>query len=72
MLSYSIDEKPDVTVIAYGYTASLAAESAANLFMEEELLVDVLIPSRLRPVPIDDFYRQSRVQGVLWWWRKGT
>ena len=55
MLSYPIDEKPDVTVIAYGYTASLAAESAANLFMEEELLVDVLIPSRLRPVPIDDF-----------------
>ena len=36
-------------------TLRSAAESAANLFMEEELLVDVLIPSRLRPVPIDDF-----------------
>jgi len=54
-LSYAPDETPDVTVIAYGYAASLAAEAAADLFMEEELLVDVLVPSCLRPVPIDDF-----------------
>lgn len=54
-LSYAPDEIPDATVIAYGYTASLAAEAAADLFMEEELLVDVLVPSCLRPVPIDDF-----------------
>ncbi len=54
-LSYSPNEKPDVTVIAYGFAASLVAEAAADLFMEEELLVDVLVPSCLRPVPVDDF-----------------
>lgn len=53
-LSFVPDETPDVTVIAYGYAASLAVEAAADLFMQEELLVDVLVPSCLRPVPIED------------------
>lgn len=53
-LSCAPDETPDVTVIAYGYAASLAAEAAIDLFMQEELLVDVLVPSCLRPVPIED------------------
>lgn len=54
-LSFAPDEAPDITVIAYGYIASLVAEVAADLFMEEEVLVDVLVPSALKPVPIKDF-----------------
>jgi len=54
-LSITPDETPDVTVIAYGYVASLAVQAAVDLFMDDELLVEVLVPSCLKPVPIDDF-----------------
>ena len=48
------DEKPDVTLITYGGMASIACEAAQKIFMEEELIVEVLIPSLIKPVPIKD------------------
>jgi pyruvate/2-oxoglutarate/acetoin dehydrogenase E1 component len=62
-LSFAPNEKPDITVISYGHAASLAAEAAADLFMEEELIVDVLVASCLKPVPVDDFLPSIKHSG---------
>ncbi len=48
------DSSPDVTLIVYGGMAPLATEAVYNLFMREEILVEVLIPSIVKPIPIDD------------------
>lgn len=45
---------PDVTLVAYGGMAALAAEAAYTAFMQEEILVDVLLPSVISPVPTAD------------------
>jgi pyruvate/2-oxoglutarate/acetoin dehydrogenase E1 component len=48
------DSSPNVTLVVYGGMAPLATEAAYNLFMREEILVEVLIPSIVKPIPIDD------------------
>jgi 2-oxoisovalerate dehydrogenase E1 component len=46
--------QPDVTIVAYGHSLTVA-ESAAQKLREEELEVEILAPSLLSPLPIQTF-----------------
>ena len=48
------NEDPDVTLIVYGGMAPIAIDAALSLFMEEEILVEIIIPSIIKPIPIED------------------
>lgn len=52
-LKFDKTETPEITLIAYGGMASLAVEAAISTFFEEEVLSEVLIPSAIKPFPID-------------------
>ncbi len=58
-------EAPDVTLIVYGAMALLATKAAFNLFMEHEIVVEILIPSLVKPLPVSDIlpsvHRSKRV-----------
>lgn len=49
-------ETPDLTLIGYGGMAPLAIEAAKKILIEDELMVEILIPSLVKPVPFDDFF----------------
>lgn len=58
-------EKPDATLAAYGGMVSLAAEAAWNVFMEEELLVELVVPSLVKPFPVEEVAASVRRSGRL-------
>lgn len=64
-LSLAEDEPPATTLIVYGTMALLAAEAAFNLFMQEEIIVEIIIPSLIKPFPLMDIlpsvHRSKRV-----------
>lgn len=64
-LSLYPDAPPDVTLIAYGGMAPLAMEAAHSLFLEEEILVDLLLPGVIKPVPVSDFLASVRRSGKV-------
>lgn len=45
---------PDVTLVAYGGMAGLAVEAAYQAFMQDEVVVEVLLASMVSPVPSAD------------------
>lgn len=55
-ISFSMtkEESPQVTLIAYGGMAPFAIEAAFNLFMRDEVIVEVLVPSLIKPFPLQD------------------
>ena len=57
------NENPDITLIAYGGMAPLIVKAATNLFFEEEVLVEVLIPSLIKPFPLEDILPSVRKSG---------
>ena len=57
------NEQPDVTLIAYGGMVPLAVKAAMNSFFEEEILVHIIIPSLLKPFPLDDVIPSVRESG---------
>ena len=44
----------DAAIVAYGGLVDLATEAALSLFEDEELFVDIVIPSQLAPIPLAD------------------
>ena len=50
------DIEPDVTLITYGGMAEIAVESLINVFMEEEINVELVIPSLVKPYPFEDIF----------------
>lgn len=52
-LSLDAQEIADVTVICYGGMAQIAAEAQKILAEKEEILVDVIIPSQIKPLPLE-------------------
>jgi pyruvate/2-oxoglutarate/acetoin dehydrogenase E1 component len=58
-------EEPEVTIVAYGGMATLAAEAASRAFLEEEILAEVLVPSRIVPLPLDDLSPSVRASGRM-------
>lgn len=63
ILSLAPDNAPDVTLIAYGGMAEMAAEAAYQALMRDELVVEVVLPSRISPLPIDDIAGSVRRSG---------
>ncbi len=57
------EEEPEVTLIAYGGMAALAAEAAGRAFVEDEILAEVLVPARIAPLPIEDLAPPVRSSG---------
>ena len=53
-LSLSDFDVPDVALIAYGGSVPFAMEAAERLLIEEECLCDLVIPSLIAPLPIDE------------------
>lgn len=55
-VSLALDKEgqQDVTLVAYGGMAPLAAEAAFNVYMQNEILVEVIIPSLIKPFPVPD------------------
>ena len=49
-LSLYPDEQPDVLVITYGGNVAIAIEAAEKVFMDDELLTNVLVLSSVRPI----------------------
>jgi pyruvate/2-oxoglutarate/acetoin dehydrogenase E1 component len=49
-------ECPDVTLITYGGMAEIAVEALKNVFMEEEINVEVLVTSLVKPYPFNDIF----------------
>ena len=64
-ISLRIEKKEPVYVslIAYGGMAPLAAKAAMNFFLEEEVLSEVLIPSLIKPLPIEDILPSVQESG---------
>ncbi len=64
-VSLSHGEPADITLISYGYVSAIAVKVAYELFMEEEIIVDVLIASSIKPMPILDFMDSIKVTGKV-------
>jgi pyruvate/2-oxoglutarate/acetoin dehydrogenase E1 component len=63
ILSLAPDTVPDVTLITYGGMAEIAADAAYQALMREELVVEVVLPSRISPLPLDDIMQSVRRSG---------
>jgi pyruvate/2-oxoglutarate/acetoin dehydrogenase E1 component len=64
-LTLAPGEPADVTLTTYGGLAGLAADAAYQAFMEDEIIVEVLIPSLVSPVPTADILPSARESGRL-------
>ncbi len=62
-LSPAPEARPDVCLVAYGVMASLACEAALRVFLERELVVEVVVPSRIKPMPVEDLLGPARRAG---------
>jgi pyruvate/2-oxoglutarate/acetoin dehydrogenase E1 component len=62
-LKLAMEEKPDVTLVTYGGMAQICAEAAMNVFLEEEILVEILLPSLVKPFPIEDILTSVQESG---------
>jgi pyruvate/2-oxoglutarate/acetoin dehydrogenase E1 component len=58
-----LDESADIVLITYGGMAKIAVDAALDLFMEEEVLVHVIVPSMIREIPFNDFTSVIRKSG---------
>jgi pyruvate/2-oxoglutarate/acetoin dehydrogenase E1 component len=64
-VSLKIDKErlTDVTLITYGGVSSLAVSAALETYLEEELNVEVLIVSSLKPLPLCDLLPSIKESG---------
>ena len=58
-------ERPEVSLIAYGGMAPLATEAALNVFMRDEIHVETIIPSLIKPFPLLDVLPSVRKSGQV-------
>ena len=60
------DEPVDVAIIAYGGLVGMATEAALELFRDDEILCDVVVPSQLAPLPEADLVKAvTRARAVV-------
>ena len=52
-LSMFLDEQPDVLILTYGGMSEIAANVSIELFMEEEILVKVIVLGDVKPFPLE-------------------
>jgi pyruvate/2-oxoglutarate/acetoin dehydrogenase E1 component len=53
-LSMAPDETPEVILICYGGMVPYALDAAYRVFMEEEIVVQLVVPSLIKPIPAAD------------------
>ncbi|MCL5958543.1 MAG: alpha-ketoacid dehydrogenase subunit beta [Chloroflexi bacterium] len=58
-------KRPDVTLIAYGGMAPLAAEAALKVFLHDEVVVEVIVPSLVKPFPLADVLPSAQASGKV-------
>jgi pyruvate/2-oxoglutarate/acetoin dehydrogenase E1 component len=63
VLSAAPTERPDVTLVAYGGLVPMALKAAVEVMIEDEILVEVVVPSQLRPLPMDDLLPSATASG---------
>jgi pyruvate/2-oxoglutarate/acetoin dehydrogenase E1 component len=71
-LSFDPFRRADVTVIAYGGMAELAATAADNLLIQEEILCEVVIPSQIAPLAPAPILESLARTGALVCCEEGT
>lgn len=67
-LSLAEFNSPDATIITYSANLVFAMEAAETLLLHYEILTDIIVPSLISPVPLEEikgFYRNSRVLTTL-------
>ena len=47
------DEQPDVTILTYGGMSEIAANVSIDLFMDSEILVEVIVFGDVKPFPLE-------------------
>ena len=57
------DEKSDILIITYGGMSEMAVESARKIFLDEEVLVDVLIMASIKPLNTNLIIDKARTIG---------
>jgi len=63
LISPYLDESAELVIVTYGGMAEVAVNAALDIFMNEEILVHVLVVSMLRDIPIDDLLPQVQTTG---------
>ncbi|MFH2204195.1 MAG: transketolase C-terminal domain-containing protein [Elusimicrobiota bacterium] len=63
---------PQATLVAYGAMADLCLEASRRLFVEDEVEAEVVVPSRIKPFPLDPIMASVRRTGRLVVVEEGT
>jgi pyruvate/2-oxoglutarate/acetoin dehydrogenase E1 component len=63
LISLYPDEIADIIIITYGGMAKIATDAAIEMFIEDEVLVHVVIPSMIREIPINDMLPSIQQSG---------
>ena len=71
-LSFDAFCRADVTLVAYGGMAELAAAAAEQLLMREEIFCEVVVPSNLSPMNLEPILESLRRTGKLVACEEGT
>jgi pyruvate/2-oxoglutarate/acetoin dehydrogenase E1 component len=53
ILSLYPNENPDIIILTYGGSLTLATQAAEKIFLDEELIANVALPSSIKPINID-------------------
>jgi pyruvate/2-oxoglutarate/acetoin dehydrogenase E1 component len=55
-ISFKVNVKKDadITLIAYGGNSHIALDAILHVFEEEEIIVELIIPSMIKPLPLED------------------
>lgn len=58
------DER-DVTVVSYGRTALMAMDAARELFLDEEIVAEIVVVSQLSPLPLEGLWESATKSGKV-------
>jgi pyruvate/2-oxoglutarate/acetoin dehydrogenase E1 component len=65
LLSLYQDEKPDAVIVTYGGMAEMASKCAIEIFVEHEVLINVLVLGSVRPIMHSRIIEQARNCGRI-------
>ena len=71
-LSFAPFQSADVTLVAYGYMAELALAAARVLMIEDEIVCEVVVPSRISPLDLSPISESLARSGALVACEEGT
>ena len=64
-LVFDRQTRPDIVLLTYGGMSNICFEVARDLFIEEEIIIEIIIPSLVKPVPFSDFHESIISCGKL-------